>query len=86
MTELNGYLLTKEEEWACAKLVKKLRERKVYDLDFTGAVSVKAKTEDEAIDIFWEWVCEVQDLTCDKFPTMSFCSPYFEIAECNLQE
>lgn len=86
MAELNGYLLTKEEEWACAELVKKLRERKVYGLDFTGGVFVRAKTEGEAIDIFWEWVNEVQDLTCDKFPTMSFYSPSFEIAECYLQK
>lgn len=85
MAELNGYLLTKEEEKVCAELVKKLRERKSYSLDFTGDILIKAKNEDEAVDIFWNWVGEIQDMTCDKFSEI-ISLPYFEMAECNLQE
>ena len=85
MTELNGYLLTKEEEKACVKLVQKLREKKTYSLDFTGDILIKAKTENEAIDIFWNWVGEIQDMTCDRFSKI-LSLPYFEPADCDLQE
>ncbi len=34
MAEINGYLLTKEEEKACIELIKKLRERKMWDFLF----------------------------------------------------
>ena len=85
MAELNGYLLTKEEEKACAELVKKLRKRKTYSLDFTGDILIRAKNKDEAVDIFWNWISEIQDLTCDKFSKITSL-PYFEIAECNLEE
>lgn len=61
MSEINGYLLTKEEEKECMALVKKLRERKVFAIDFSGCVYVKAKTREEANNIFWEWVGDLQD-------------------------
>ena len=85
MAELNGYTLTKEEEKACVELVKKLRKRKTYSLDFTGDILIRAKNKDEAVDIFWNWISEIQDLTCDKFSKIASL-PYFEIAECNLEE
>lgn len=56
MAEIKGYLLTKEEEKACVDLVKKLREKRVFAIDFSGCVRVKAKTPEEASNIFWKWV------------------------------
>ena len=56
MSEIKGYLLTAEEEKACVTLVKKMRERKVFVIDFSGCVRIKAKTCEEANNIFWEWV------------------------------
>lgn len=84
MSEIKGYLLTEEEEEACADLVKKLakakeeREKKVFAIDFSGRVRVKAKTKEEARDIFWEWAGDLQDKSfVDWFGTVTQ-SPYFE--------
>ena len=63
MAEINGYLLTKEEEKECVKLIEKLREEKVFTVDFSGSVRIKAKTPDQANDIFNEWACDLQDIT-----------------------
>lgn len=52
MAEIKGYLLTKEEEKACVDLVKKLRERKTFAIDFSGCVRIKAKNHEEANHIF----------------------------------
>ena len=78
MAELNGYLLTKEEENACADLIKKLRERKVFAIDFTGCVRIKAKTPEEARDIFWEWVGDLQDKSFVDWSGVVTQSPYFD--------
>lgn len=61
MAEIKGYLLTEEEEKACTTLVKKLRERKVFSVDFSGCLQIKATNHEEANDIFWEWVEDWQD-------------------------
>ena len=63
MAELNGYLLTKEEEKACAELVKKMRAKEEFTVDFTARVKIKAKTSKEAEDIFWRWQSDVVDYT-----------------------
>ena len=78
MPEINGYLLTEEEEKACAALVKKLRERKTFAIDFSGCVRVKAKTREEASDIFWEWVGDLQDKSLLDWSGVVTQSPYFE--------
>lgn len=54
MAEIKGYLLTEEEAEVCVNLVKKLRERKVFAVDFSRCLRIKAKTPEEANDIFWE--------------------------------
>ena len=59
MAELNGYLLTKEEEKACAELVKKMRSKGEFTFDFTAKVKMKAKTSKEAEEIFWRWENDV---------------------------
>ena len=48
MSEIKGYLLTNEEEKACVTLIKKMREKKVFAIDFSGCVRVKANTVEEA--------------------------------------
>lgn len=78
MAEINGYLLTKEEEKACVDLVKKLRERKIFAVDFSGCVRIKAKTSEEAHDIFWEWVGDLQDKSLADWSGVVTQSPYFE--------
>lgn len=78
MTEIKGYLLTKEEEKACIDLVKKLREKKVFAIDFSGCVRVKAKTQEEASDIFWNWVSDLQDKSLADWYEVVTQSPYFE--------
>lgn len=78
MTEIKGYLLTKEEEKACVDLIKKLREKKVFAIDFSGCVRVKAKTREEATDIFWNWVGDLQDKSLADWYGVVTESPYFE--------
>ncbi len=78
MTEINGYLLTEEEEKACATLIKKLRERKTFAIDFSGCVRVKAKNHDEANEIFWNWVGDLQDKSFVDWSGVVTQSPYFE--------
>lgn len=59
-------------------LVKKLRDRKTFAIDFSGCVRVKAKTPEEASNIFWEWVGDLQDKSLvDWYGTVTQ-SPYFE--------
>jgi len=78
MAEINGYLLTEEETKACVNLVKKLRERKTFAINFSGCVRVKAKTSEEANDIFWNWVGDLQDKSyADWSGTITQC-PDFE--------
>jgi hypothetical protein len=78
MSEIKGYLLTEEEEKACVNLVKKLREIKIFAIDFSGCVRVKAKTPEEASDIFWEWVGDLQDKSLADWYGVVTQSPYFE--------
>lgn len=67
MAELNGYLLTKEEEKACAELVKKMRAKQDFNFDFSASVKIKAKTSKEAEDIFWRWQNDVVDYTLSEW-------------------
>lgn len=78
MAEIKGYLLTEEEVEACVDLVKKLREKKVFAIDFSGCVRVKAKTPEEASNIFWEWVGDLQDKSLYDWSGVVTQSPYFE--------
>lgn len=78
VTELKGYLLTEEEANACVDLVKKLREKKVFAIDFSGCVRIKAKTYEEACDIFWNWVGDLQDKSLADWFGVVTQSPYFE--------
>lgn len=77
MSEIKGYLLTEEEEKECVTLIKKLRKRKVYAIDFTGCVRIIAKNPDEASEIFWEWIGDLQERTLADWSTITQ-SPYFE--------
>lgn len=77
MAELNGYLLTREEEKACVDLIEKLRERKTFAIDFQGYIYVKARTHEEAADIFDSWVESVQEKSYTDWPGVIE-SPYFE--------
>ena len=79
MAEIKGYLLTEEEEKACANLIKKMREKRVYTIDFLGCVHIKARTEEEAKNIFWNWVGDLQDKSlADWSEEIVIQSPYFE--------
>ena len=80
MAEINGYLLTKEEAKACVDLVKKLRERKTFAIDFSGYVRIKAKNHEEATEIFWNWVEDLQDKSLYDWSGVVTQSPYFENA------
>lgn len=63
MAELNGYLLTKEEEKACTELIKKMRHSEDFCFNFSASIKIKAKTPKEAEDIFWRWQSDVVDYT-----------------------
>ncbi len=76
--EIKGYLLTEEEEKACADLVKKMRKKKVFAIDFSGYVRIKAKTSEEATNIFWEWVGDLQDKSLIDWSGVVTQLPYFE--------
>lgn len=78
MAEIKGYLLTAEEERACVDLIKRLRERKTFAIDFSGCVRVKGKNKDEANEIFWNWVGDLQDKTLVDWSGVVTESPYFE--------
>ena len=78
MAEIKGYLLTEEEEKACANLVKKMREKKVYAIDFLGCVRIKAKNEEEAKNIFWNWVGDLQDKSLSDWFKIVTQTPYFK--------
>lgn len=60
MAEINGYLLTKEEEKACEDLIKKMRKKEAFEIEFTGCITVEAKNRDEAQEIFWNWIEDIQ--------------------------
>lgn len=77
MSEIKGYLLTEEEEKECVTLVKKMRERKNFTVDFSGCVRIKAKTREEANNIFWEWIGDLQDKTLTDWSGV-IASHYFE--------
>lgn len=78
MAEIKGYLLTKEEEKACLDLVKELRKRQTYVINFSGDFRVKAKTPQEANDLFWQWVDSVQVQTSDDWSGVVTQTPFFE--------
>ena len=78
MSEIKGYLLTEEEEKACVTLIKKMREKKVFAIDFSGCVRIKAKTSEEASDIFWNWVGDLQDKSLVNWSGVVTQVPYFE--------
>ena len=78
MAEIKGYLLTEEEEKACINLVKKLREKRVFAVDFSGCVRVKAKNCEEAQDIFWNWVGDLEDKSLVDWSGTVTQTPYFE--------
>lgn len=78
MAEINGYLLTKEEEKACEDLIKKMRKKRVLEINFTGCIRVKAKSHEEASEIFWNWVNDIQDNTLTDWSGTIVQSPYFE--------
>lgn len=78
MTNIKGFFLTEEEKEACVNLVKKMREKKIFAVDFVGCVRVKAKTEEEAKDIFWNWVGDLQDKSLEDWSGTVTESPYFE--------
>lgn len=67
MAELNGYLLTKEEEKACENLVKKMRAKKDFIFEFSASVKIKAKNSKEAEDIFWKWEDDVASYTLSEW-------------------
>ena len=78
MSEIKGYLLTEEEEKECVALVNKLRERKVYTIDFSGCVRIRAKDDGEAYDLFWSWVGDLQDKSLTDWKGVVAQTPYFD--------
>ena len=78
MTEIKGLLLSTEEEKACLDLVKELRKRKTYVINFLGDVPIKATTLQEANDLFWQWVESMQDKTSDDWTGIVSQSPSFQ--------
>ena len=78
MAEIKGYFLTEEEEKACAELIKKMRDKKVFAIDFSGCVRVKAKNRDEAAETFWNWVGYIQDNSLVDWTGAITQYPYFE--------
>lgn len=58
MSEIKGYLLTKEEEKACVALIKKMRERETqkFYVDFWGYCEIEAENPHDAQNKFWELI------------------------------
>ena len=83
MAELNGYLLTKEEEKACAELVKKMRSKGEFTVDFTARVKIKAKTSKEAEDIFWRWQDDVANYTFSEWGNVGCGALYIDDMICD---
>ena len=81
MAEINGYLLTDEEEEACVNLVKKMRKKTIFTINFTGSIKIRAKNLDEATEIFWNWVGNIQDQSLSDWSGMVTQSPYFDYDE-----
>lgn len=54
-----------------------------YAVDFEGYIFVEAKNRDEAQNIFWEWVGDIQDNTPENWYKVILKSPAFE---CNCVE
>lgn len=79
MAEINGYWLTEEEEKECVKLIEKMREEKVCTVHFSGYVRIKAKTPNQASDIFDNWVCDLQDRSSTEWYGVIKQYPCFEI-------
>ena len=83
MLKVKEYILTEEEQKACVDFVRKMRKEKtkkekVFAIDFTGCVRVKAKTLDEANNIFWEWVTDIQDRSINDWYEVVTQCPHFE--------
>ena len=78
MAEINGYLLTDEEEQACEELIKKMRKKRLFSVDFTGSIRIRAKSQDEATEIFWNWVGDIQDRTLGDWSRLIILSPDFD--------
>lgn len=55
-----------------------------FAVDFEGWIEVEAKDSDEAQDIFWQWVCDIQDSTLADYKKVILRSPRFQYdgAEC----
>lgn len=84
MAEINGYTLSKEEEKACENLIKQMREKKVFAIDFTGCAKIKAKNYEEAQKFFWNWIGDIQDNTLAEWKNIFPRTPVFEY--CGIEE
>lgn len=78
MAEINGYLLTEEEAKACEDLIKKMRERKEFEINFVGRITVKANSPMEAYEIFGNWASDIQDNSLIEWNGTLTRTPYFE--------
>ena len=85
MSEIKGFLLTTKEEEACLALIRQMRKEKVFAVDFTGCVRIKARTKEEAEDKFWNWVGDIQDNARADWSGTITQSPYFD-KDCVEQE
>ncbi len=78
MADINELFLTEEEKEACANFIKEMRKKRTFTVDFTGYVRIKAKNREEANDIFWEWVGDLQDKSLADWSGIVLESPSFE--------
>ena len=78
MSEIKGFLLTDKEEAACVALIREMRKEKVFAVDFTGRVRIKAKTKIEAEEKFWNWVGDMEDNTRTDWSGTITDVPYFD--------
>lgn len=49
-----------------------------FAVDFEGYIKVEAKSNEEAENIFWEWVGDMQDMTLTDWRKVIIKTPYFE--------
>ena len=49
-----------------------------FAVDFEGWIEVEAKDAEEAQDIFWNWVCDVQDYALGHYKKKILRSPRIE--------
>lgn len=78
MEKITEYILTKEEQKACINLIKEMRKTKDFTFSFNGSVNIRAKNLNEANEIFWNWIEDLQAKSFHDWDGSIIGTPFFE--------